>query len=140
MNKKINKIFSFLMSLSFLAGCSTTSSSGQTSNNLPSIEDPSFYTNKFDEEKIPDQWTEYGVGDPFVLRYNGRYYLYCSTKNFEVGVRGWVSDDLINFTPITGAGLEKGYVSNDECTLGAYAPKFPVTALNGPSGFSLLKI
>ena len=54
MNKKINKIFSFLMSLSFIAGCSTTSSSGQTSNNLPSIEDPSFYTNKFDEEKIPE--------------------------------------------------------------------------------------
>ena len=123
MNKKINKIFSFLMSLSFLAGCSTSSSNNQNINNLPSIEDPTFYTNKFDEEKIPSQWTEYGVGDPFVLRYNGRYYLYCSTKNYEVGVRGWVSDDLIHYEPITGEGLETGYVSNDECTLGAYAPE-----------------
>ena len=50
MNKKINKIFSFLMSLSFLAGCSTSSSNNQNINNLPSIEDPSFYENKFNEE------------------------------------------------------------------------------------------
>ena len=90
---------------------------------LGQIEEPEFYTNKFDEEKIPDQWSAYGVGDPFVYRFNGRYYLYCSTKNFEVGVRGWVSDDLIHYEPITGEGLDPGYVSNDPCTLGAYAPE-----------------
>ena len=78
---------------------------------------------KFDEEKIPGQWSAYGVGDPYVMRYNGRYYLYCSTKNNEVGVRAWVSDDLINYEPITGEGLETGYVTNDPSTVTAYAPE-----------------
>lgn len=123
MNKKVNKVLSFVMSLSFLVGCGTTSNTNQNINNLPAIETPSFYDNKFDETKIPEQWSAYGVGDPFVLRHNGRYYLYCSTKNFETGVRGWVSDDLIHYEQITGEGLEKGYVSNDPCTVTAYAPE-----------------
>lgn len=121
MNKKVSKILSMIFSISFIVGCNNAST--PNTNELPALTDPELYTNKYDEEKIPNQWTEYGVGDPFVLRHNGKYYLYCSTKNFEVGVRGWVSDDLINFKPITGEGLEEGYVSNDQCTLGAYAPE-----------------
>ena len=72
MNKKVNKILSFVMSLAFLVGCGTTSNSNQNTNNLPAIEEPTFYENKFDETKIPEQWSAYGVGDPFVLRHNGR--------------------------------------------------------------------
>lgn len=123
MKKNNCKILTLLLSLSFLAGCGNIVGGASIVESLPKIEEPTLFENKFGEEKIPNQWTEYGVGDPFVMRYNGRYYLYCSTKNFEVGVRGWVSDDLINFEPITGEGLETGYVSNDECTLSAYAPE-----------------
>ena len=97
MKKRVNLLLSIVVSLSFVAGCSNNNSSSvniQTNiDELPKIEEPTFYDNKFDEEKIPGQWSAYGVGDPFVLRHNGRYYLYCSTKNFETGVRGWVSDD-----------------------------------------------
>ena len=32
--------------------------------------------------------------DPFVLRYNGRYYLYCTNED----VRCWSSEDLVNWT------------------------------------------
>lgn len=123
MNKNIYKALTLLLSLSFVTGCNTPNGNLPQVSNLPEIEEPEFYQNKYDEEKIPGQWTEYGVGDPFVLRFNGRYYLYCSTKNFETGVRGWVSDDLIHFEQITGEGLETGYVSNDPCTVTAYAPE-----------------
>ena len=118
-----------LLSLLFLAGmlvsCGPTNpdSGNNGLNNLGTIETPTFFENKYDEEKIPNQWSAYGCGDPFVLRYNGRYYLYVSTKNFETGVRGWVSDDLIHYEPMTGEGCETGYVSMDPCTVTAYAPE-----------------
>ena len=50
--KKVNKVISFVMSLSFLVGCGTTPNSNQNINNLPAIETPSFYDNKFDETKV----------------------------------------------------------------------------------------
>ena len=121
MNK--SKFLSLLFLSGLLVGCGPTQDTSAKLNNLGTIETPEFYTNKYDEEKIPNQWTAYGVGDPFVLRWNGRYYLYCSTKNFETGVRAWVSDDLVHYEQITGEGLETGYVTNDPCTLGAYAPE-----------------
>ena len=125
MKKILSLMFLGLISI-LLTSCGSDSGEINDSiNNITfdAIEEPTFYTNKFDEEKIPNQWSAYGVGDPFVIRYNGRYYLYASTKNNEVGVRAWVSDDLIHYEPITGEGLENGYVSNDPCTVTAYAPE-----------------
>ena len=123
----MKKIFSFmflgLISIVLISCSNNTTNSNINDLNFPELDEPSFYTNKFDEEKIPGQWSAYGVGDPYVMRYNGRYYLYCSTKNNEVGVRAWVSDDLINYEPITGEGLETGYVTNDPSTVTAYAPE-----------------
>lgn len=81
------------------------------------------YTNSFDEEAIENQWPSYGIGDPFVYRFNGKYYLYASVKNKQVGVRGWKSTDLIHWEPCQGEGLQYGYVSEDECTYTAYAPE-----------------
>lgn len=119
-------IISLLMLIS-LAGCNNSSSSSNTIDiSYPDEEEivlRETYTNKFDEEKIPGQWKEYGVGDPFVYRFNGKYYLYCSTKNYETGVRGWISDDLVHWKQMTGEGLDEGYVSMDSCTLTAYAPE-----------------
>lgn len=87
------------------------------------------YSNKWGEDKIPEQWKDYGCGDPFVYRWNGRYYLYVSTKNGQKGVRCWVSDDLQTFTPVDNGTNDVGYCSNDACTVTAYAPE--VTYFNG---------
>lgn len=81
------------------------------------------YANSFDESTIENQWASYGIGDPFIYRFNGKYYLYSSTKNKQVGVRAWKSSDLLNWEPCQGEGLEYGYVSNDPCTYTAYAPE-----------------
>ena len=91
--------------------------------------DRDFYQNSFDSTRIEEQWDEYGIGDPFVYRYNGMYYLYCSTKNGQIGVRAYKSNDLIHWQPVQNGVLDKGYVSNEDCTLTAYAPE--ITYING---------
>ena len=87
------------------------------------LSETDFYSNDFSDEQIANQWPEYGIGDPFVYRWNGTYYLYVSTKDGNIGVRGYKSTDLVHYEPITGEGLPFGYVSNDEKTLSAYAPE-----------------
>ncbi len=72
---------------------------------------------------IKNQWLGYGIGDPFVMRYNGMYYLYCSSLDAEAGVRGYKSADLVNWVPMTGTDLAYGYVSQDPVTKAAYAPE-----------------
>lgn len=76
-----------------------------------------------DDVAISHQWENYGIGDPFVMRYNGKYYLYCSSLNNTDGVRAYVSADLVNWAPVTGNGLPDSYVSVDPITTGAYAPE-----------------
>lgn len=73
--------------------------------------------------EISNQWGGYGIGDPFVMRHNGKYYLYVSSLDSEKGVRGYVSADLVSWQPMTGEGLKTGYVSEDQVTLAAYAPE-----------------
>ncbi|MFB9326169.1 family 43 glycosylhydrolase [Paenibacillus aurantiacus] len=65
---------------------------------------------------LPDEWEDYGIGDPYVLRHNGKYYLYCSTKDWRIGVKAWSSDDLVNWT-------YAGLVTEEPLTEGAYAPE-----------------
>lgn len=72
---------------------------------------------------IPGQWNQNGLGDPYVFRFNGVYYLYVSTKGGVVGVRGWRSTDLIHWEQCDKSGLEKGFVSTDSCLGHAYAPE-----------------
>ncbi len=76
-----------------------------------------------EESEIANQWEGYGIGDPFIMRYNGMYYLYCSTLDSELGIRGYKSADLISWVPMTGEGLREGYVSQDNVTKAAYAPE-----------------
>lgn len=76
---------------------------------------------------IPD-----GFGDPFVLRFNGHYYLYPSSPAGEVGVRVWTSDDLVHWK-------YGGQVAQDACLKNCYAPEvfffnglfYLVTSANG---------
>lgn len=61
----------------------------------------------------------YGIGDPFVLRYNGKYYMYPSSDwgvGEESGIKVFSSDDLVNWT------YEGFAVQADEVD-SAYAPE-----------------
>jgi hypothetical protein len=71
------------------------------------------YKNSF---KLEDEWDDYGIGDPYVLRFNGKYYLYCSTKDFRKGIKAWSSEDLISWK-------YEGLVADEVVTTGAYAPE-----------------
>lgn len=85
---------------------------------------PERYTNCIE---IEGQWGasgatgpngQYGMGDPFVMRYNGKYYLYPSTSDPCDGIKVFESDDLVNWTY---RGLA---VAEDQPTShGAYAPE-----------------
>ncbi len=62
---------------------------------------------------------QYGIGDPFVMRYDGKYYMYPSSGTAENGVTGikvFVSDDLVNWT-------YKGFALKAEEADQAYAPE-----------------
>ena len=78
--------------------------------------------------RIEEQWSnatlDYGVGDPYIMKYNGMYYLYCSTLDGQIGVKVWSSPDMVNWT-------YEGLCSSDTDTVmtGAYAPE--VTYWNG---------
>lgn len=147
----MKKILTFLCFLSLLLLTACTDMTGTPDDIvLPvegdQIETRATYDNKFGEDLIPGQWEGYGVGDPFVMRFNGKYYLYASTKNNEVGVRAWVSTDLINWQQADTEGLPLGYVSNDEQTISAYAPEvmyyngaFYMITSPGGSGHIILK-
>ncbi len=58
----------------------------------------------------------YNIGDPFILRFNGVYYLYPSAECDEAGIRCFTSKDLQVFE-------EYGYVAEDVRLLNAYAPE-----------------
>lgn len=62
---------------------------------------------------------EYGIGDPFVLRYDGRYYMYPSSdwsSGEGPGVKVFSSDDLVNWT-------YEGFAATGPETDSAYAPE-----------------
>lgn len=65
---------------------------------------------------LPNEWEQYGVGDPYVLKFNGIYYLYISTRDTDIGVKVWSSTDLMNWA-------YEGLCTTDSLTKGAYAPE-----------------
>jgi xylan 1,4-beta-xylosidase len=71
---------------------------------------------------LPEEWKDYGIGDPYVFRINGRYYLYCSTKDSEIGIKCWSSNNLVDWK-------YEGLAATDPVTQAAYAPE--VVYLNG---------
>ncbi len=60
----------------------------------------------------------YGIGDPFVMRYNGKYYLYPSTADGRGGIKVYESTDLVNWTYRGFAVAE-----SEPTSVGAYAPE-----------------
>ncbi|WP_284645863.1 glycoside hydrolase family 43 protein [Paenibacillus silviterrae] len=70
---------------------------------------------------VPDSWrwnngNFYGEGDPFILKFNGVYYLYVSTVDDKPGVKVWSSDDLVHWE-------YRGLCATEPVTKGAYAPE-----------------
>lgn len=62
---------------------------------------------------------EYGIGDPFVMRYDGKYYMYPSSaigEGIEKAVKVYESEDLVNWT-------YKGLAAVGDEVEAAYAPE-----------------
>lgn len=111
-----------------LTGCK----SGKVDFDSPLDKDEIAYT--FEEKQtyqngqaIEGQWGqseitaggEYGIGDPFVMRFDGKYYMYPSSSTPENGVAGikvFSSDDMVNWT-------YEGFAVEDEDANFAYAPE-----------------
>lgn len=60
--------------------------------------------------------THVEIGDPFILRHNGKYYLYPSTSNEDEGIRCFLSEDLVSFK-------DMGLVAKSPLLKHAYAPE-----------------
>jgi len=65
---------------------------------------------------LPRQDPEQGLGDPFVFRFNGRYYLCPSPGGEEYGVLLWESTDMVTWSFL-------GNVAPDELLHHTYAPE-----------------
>ena len=80
-------------------------------NDLTQVKEESEkYENIFLDDRIPDQWSNYGIGDPFIYRFNGYYYLLCSTKAQNYGVKGWKSKDLMHWEKVNNGISKEGFV------------------------------
>lgn len=100
---------SLLITTVLMIGC--TSKYVGNENNI-NVENE--YLNSF---TLEDEWEDgYGIGDPYILRYDGRYYLYVSTHDYKIGVKCWSSDNLVDWK-------YEGLVTEEKKTLGAYAPE-----------------
>ena len=93
-----------------------------------------------------------GCADPYIMRYNGIFYLYVTTSGLtNYGLRAWKSKDLLNWEKCQGKGLPEGYVvapvdEDGRYTQNAYAPevyyfngKFYMIISPGPAAVSPLR-
>lgn len=76
------------------------------------------YSNPF---TLSDSWRWanndfYGEGDPYILKFNGTYYLYVSTVDDQAGVKVWSSTNLVDWT-------YRGLCATSAVTKAAYAPE-----------------
>lgn len=71
------------------------------------------YTNPI---SLADEWEDYGIGDPYILKFNGTYYLYSSTRDTDTGIKVWRSRDLVDWT-------YEGITADIAETQAAYAPE-----------------
>ncbi len=119
MLKKITVVILLIaMMLPILAGCKDTEEEpiGPVFNLTE--EETQIFSNPIKLDNI----SAGGTGDPFIMRYDGVYYLYPSTSAREPYVRCWSSKDLVNWN-------YEGYVASHKFLDNAYAPE--VTYFNG---------
>lgn len=58
---------------------------------------PQTYSQVINPRTLPQEWGEYGIGDPYILKFRGKFYLYCSTRDDQNGVKCWSSWDLVSW-------------------------------------------
>ena len=125
MKKKIQLMVVTIMTVLGISGCGSNNSKdeniGKTEINYK-IEERDRYDNIF-RENIPEQWENYGIGDPYLLRFNGEYYLFVSTKDNNPGYKCWKSHNLINFEYLGHFGMYNRDGSTTTGQLGQYAPE-----------------
>jgi hypothetical protein len=88
---------------------------------------------------LNNEWSLYGIGDPYILKYRGTYYLYCSTRDNYVGIKCWSTKDFVTWS-------EAYTCSTDPITKTAYAPEvvywngtfYMYTSPNGGGHYVLL--
>lgn len=79
---------------------------------------PHSYSQVTNPRTLPQEWGEYGIGDPYILKFRGKFYLYCSTRDDQNGVKCWSSWDLASWN------YEGLCVPNTVAiSKGAYAPE-----------------
>lgn len=122
--RKINivLVLTLMLSLLSLTGCNEEIGNGYTEVNY-TMEERNRYDNMFTNEFLPDQWENYGTGDPYLLRYNGEYYLFVSTKDFNPGYKCWKSRDLIHYEYLGHYQLYNKDGKTITGQLGQYAPE-----------------
>jgi xylan 1,4-beta-xylosidase len=77
---------------------------------------PQTYSQVTNPRTLPQEWGEYGIGDPYILKFRGKFYLYCSTRDDQNGVKCWSSWDLANWN-------YEGLCVDNIVTKAAYAPE-----------------
>ena len=107
------------VTMTFSMGCNSNSKDVYINGN-PALKNPpaeeETYKNFFEDDRIAGQWQEYGIGDPFIYRFDGTYYLICSTKAQRQGVKGWKSKDLINWEQVDNGVCTKGFIVSETVT------------------------
>ena len=111
-------LFCFLSSFLLLSGCQKNAQMAE--NKGQKVEETASYYNNndfndyvnADASLIKNQWENYGISSPYILRFNGMYYLYSSTTSNDAqsGVRGYKSRDLVHWDMIKNGVLDDGYV------------------------------
>ncbi len=77
-------------------------------------EDKNSYQNDL---TLEGQWENYGIGDPYIMKYNGRFYLYVSTPYGKQGIMVWSSDNAFDWK------YETIVAADQNATFTAYSPK-----------------
>lgn len=81
-----------------------------------------YYNPEGAAEHLPDQGI-YGSGNAFILRYNGKYYMYMGSSNFaSSNLPCWVSEDLMIWEKADNGVNDEGYIAQDPRLHNCYPP------------------
>ena len=108
----LKKLF-ILLGVLMMASCSSGSNSGTKPENLEALstfkdEVRDYRDNNISTNDKLDGVEQIQAADPFVLRFNGMYYLYVTSGGNQC--HAWKSKDLINWKKVQAKGLPEGVV------------------------------
>lgn len=118
MKARIFSLVLVLMATISFAGCSPKREIAYEAPTPERYENPIEIEGQWGSSAATGADGQYGIGDPFVMRFNGKYYLYPSTSDPCSGIKVFESSDLIHWKDMGYAVPE-----SDETSHGAYAPE-----------------